>query len=90
MVKQRKIPIRKCLATHTAQPKKDMFRIVRKPDGTVEVDTTGKQNGRGAYLSKTKKAIQIAKEKKLLEKELEVIVPNEIFEQLLQFVNDEN
>ena len=61
-----------------------MFRIVRTPDGNVIVDDTGKANGRGAYLSKTKEAIMIAKSKKLLDKHLEVAVSEEIYDELLK------
>ena len=79
----KKIPIRRCLATNQPFPKKEMFRIVRTPDGDVIVDDTGKANGRGAYLSKSKEAIMIAKSKKLLDKQLEVAVSEEIYAQLL-------
>ena len=83
MPQVKKIPIRRCLATNQPFPKKEMFRIVRTPDGNVIVDDTGKANGRGAYLSKTKEAIMIAKSKKLLDKHLEVTVSEEIYEELL-------
>ena len=79
----KKIPIRRCLATNQPFPKKEMFRIVRTPEGAVIVDDTGKANGRGAYLSKSKEAIMIAKSKKLLDKQLEVAVSEEIYAQLL-------
>ena len=81
--KIKKVPIRRCLATNQPFPKKEMFRIVRTPDGNVIIDDTGKANGRGAYLSKTKEAIKIAKNKKLLDKQLEVAVSEEIYAQLL-------
>lgn len=81
--KIKKVPIRRCLATNQPFPKKEMFRIVRTPDGDVIIDDTGKANGRGAYLSKTKEAIGIAKNKKLLDKQLEVAVSEEIYAQLL-------
>ena len=83
MPQVKKIPIRRCLATNQPFPKKEMFRIVRTPDGNVIVDDTGKANGRGAYLSKTKEAIMIAKSKKLLDKHLEAAVSEEIYEVLL-------
>ena len=83
MPQVKKIPIRRCLATNQPFPKKEMFRIVRTPDGNVIVDDTGKANGRGAYLSKTKEAIMIAKSKKLLDKHLEATVSEEIYEVLL-------
>ena len=80
----KKVPIRRCLATNQPFPKKEMFRIVRTPEGEVIVDDTGKANGRGAYLSKTKEAIMIAKSKKLLDKQLEVAVSEEIYDELLK------
>ncbi|MBP5551087.1 MAG: YlxR family protein [Bacilli bacterium] len=84
MAQVKKVPIRRCLATNQPFPKKEMFRIVRTPDGAVIIDDTGKANGRGAYLSKTKEAIMIAKSKKLLDKQLEVAVGEEIYDELLK------
>lgn len=80
----KKIPVRLCLATNQAFPKKDMFRVVRTPEGEVCVDYSGKKNGRGAYISKSKEAIMLAKSKKVLERKLEVSIPDEIYEELLK------
>lgn len=88
MNKPKKVPLRKCVATNEQYPKKEMFRIVRTPLGSIEIDEVGKMNGRGAYLSKTKKAIEIAKKKKILDKHLEAIVPDEIYERLLKMLGD--
>ena len=88
MNKPKKLPLRKCVATNEQYPKKEMFRIVRTPLGSIEIDEVGKMNGRGAYLSKTKKAIEIAKKKKILDKHLEVAVPDEIYERLLKMLGD--
>lgn len=60
-----------------------MFRIVRTPEGEVKVDDTGKMNGRGAYISKSVEAIEIAKSKKILDKKLEIEVSDEIYSLLL-------
>ncbi len=43
-------PMRTCVGCRTEQPKRQLVRIVRTPDGQVIVDETGKANGRGAYL----------------------------------------
>ncbi|MTL67935.1 DUF448 domain-containing protein, partial [Turicibacter sanguinis] len=48
-MKQKKIPMRKCVITGEQQPKKDLIRVVRGTDGEVSVDPTGKKNGRGVY-----------------------------------------
>lgn len=79
--------MRLCLATNQAFPKKEMFRVVRTPEGEVKLDLVGKMNGRGAYISKSKEAIEIAKTKKILEKKLEIAIPDEIYEELLKNIN---
>ena len=44
------LPTRTCIACRKIRLKQDMIRIVRHPDGTVGIDSTGKANGRGGYL----------------------------------------
>jgi predicted RNA-binding protein YlxR (DUF448 family) len=89
VAKQRKIPIRKCLATNESFPKNDLFRIVRTPEGKVLIDDNGKANGRGAYISKSREAIMKAKQKAVLDRHLEVKVPDEIYEELMNKIGDE-
>ena len=43
-------PERTCAVCHTAHPKRSMTRLVRRADGSVAVDPTGKASGRGTYL----------------------------------------
>ena len=83
----KKIPMRKCLATNESFAKKDLLRIVRTPEGEVKVDATGKLNGKGAYLSKSMDALNIAKQRKVLDKALEVSVPDEIYEEIERIIN---
>lgn len=87
MKKQRKIPLRKCVVTQEQLPKKELIRIVKNKEGEVFVDPTGKLNGRGAYLQLKKEVIEKAKAKKILNRHLEVDVPESIFEELLKMVN---
>jgi len=44
------IPQRTCVGCGQVQGKREMVRVVRTPQGQVEVDPTGKRNGRGAYV----------------------------------------
>lgn len=83
----KKIPMRKCLATGESFPKKELLRIVRTPEGEVKVDTTGKLNGKGAYLSKSLDALEIAKKKNLLSKALEVDVNEDVYKEILKVIN---
>lgn len=48
------VPQRTCIACRSHDAKRGLVRLVRTPEGTVEVDETGKKNGRGAYLCRTR------------------------------------
>ena len=87
-IKVRKIPLRKCVATNEQHPKMEMFRIVRTPENQVVIDLTGKVRGHGAYLSKKKSAILLAKKKQILNHHLEIEVPDQIFDELLEIINE--
>ncbi len=82
----KKIPLRKCVATQTQCPKKELIRIVKNKENEVFIDLTGKQNGRGAYLMRTKEAVELAKKKNILERTLGVEIPDTIYEELLNYV----
>lgn len=78
----KKIPMRRCVATGESLPKKEFIRIVRTPEGTVKIDETGRQNGRGAYLKRSVEAVEIAKKRKALARALECEIPSEVYEEL--------
>ena len=79
--------MRKCLATGESFPKKELLRIVRTPEGEVKVDLTGKLNGKGAYLSKSLEALEIAKKRNLLAKALEVKVDDTVYKEIEEVIN---
>jgi predicted RNA-binding protein YlxR (DUF448 family) len=83
----KKIPMRSCVVTHEKCEKKDLLRIVRTPEKDVIIDETGKANGRGAYLKKDREVINKAKQTKVLDKVLEVSLPDSIYEQMLEKIN---
>ena len=86
-MKTKKIPMRSCVVTKEKYPKMELVRIVRTPENEVIVDLTGKANGRGAYLKKDIEVIKKAKSNKLLNRVLEVEVPDKIYEELEKIVN---
>ena len=83
----KKMPERTCVITKEKTLKKDLLRVVRDNTGNVSVDTTGKANGRGAYLKKDKEVILKAKKSKALDRKLEVEIPEQIYEELLGLVD---
>lgn len=89
MATQKKIPMRKCVATNEMHPKKEMIRVVRSKEGEVSVDPTGKKSGRGAYLSKSREAVDAAKKKNSLGTQLETAIPESVYEELIVFIERE-
>ncbi|MEK4385166.1 YlxR family protein [Solibacillus sp. FSL W7-1464] len=90
MVVNKKIPLRKCVATGEMLPKKSMIRVVRSKEGEVTVDITGKKSGRGAYVSKTEDAVELARKKNILDRQLDAKVPDDVYEELLTLIRRES
>ncbi len=90
MSTNKKIPLRKCVATGEMLPKKAMIRVVRSKEGEVSVDPTGKKSGRGAYVSKSEEAVEIARKKHILERQLEADIPEAVYEELLHLIRRES
>lgn len=96
MLKAKKIPLRRCVACFESKPKQELLRIVRKAnDGEIIIDTTGKANGRGAYIcpdpecfTKMEKGNKLSKE---FETEINLCIYSKLKEQfdLLQDVRRE-
>jgi uncharacterized protein len=86
----KKVPMRKCVATGEMKPKKELVRIVRTKEGEVSIDLTGKKSGRGAYLSKDRKAVELAKKKNTLSNHLQVTIEDTLYEELLELIEKEN
>lgn len=82
----KKVPMRKCVVTGEILEKKQLIRIVRDNTNHVFIDPTGKANGRGAYLKKELEVINRAKKNKILDRRLEVEVPESIYEELVDMI----
>ena len=80
------MPERTCVVTKEKTLKKDLLRVVRNKDGEVIVDLTGKANGRGAYLKKDLEVIKKAQQTKILDRILEINIPDTIYDQLIEIV----
>ena len=84
----KKIPMRMCLSCREMTPKKQLLRIVKSPDGFIFADDTSKANGRGAYLCKSKECIQKCIKQKMLNRQFECAVDDNVYE-ALQKIADE-
>ena len=81
-MKQRKTPIRTCVACRTSGDKQTLTRIVRTPEGKVTLDPTGKMAGRGAYLCSSRECLRRALKEKRLSRALRTELPEETIRQL--------
>ena len=87
-MKQKKIPMRKCVGCNEMKPKKELIRIVRSPEGEISADLTGKKAGRGAYLCPDAECLKKAEKAKRLERAFECAVPPEVYASLSAALND--
>lgn len=87
-MKVKKIPMRSCVVTREKCEKRDLIRIVRTPEGEVLIDLNGKMNGRGAYIKKDAIVVDKAKKSKVLERHLEVNVPDTIYDELKKIISE--
>ena len=77
----KKTPMRTCIACRECKPKKELLRIV-KSDSGFALDKTGKLNGRGAYICKSKECFDLLMKNKLLNKTFKMSVPEEEYQKI--------
>ena len=87
-MKNGKIPMRSCVVTREKLPKSELLRIVRTTDGTVIADISGKVNGRGAYIKKDIGVLEKAKKSKILERQLETTISDEVYEEIKKIIEN--
>lgn len=81
-MQEKRIPLRKCLGCGEMIGKKGAVRVVRSKEGEVSLDPTGKKSGRGAYICRDGKCLDICKKGRKLERALKCAVPQEVYDAL--------
>lgn len=81
----KKIPMRMCIVTREKLPKKELIRVVRNED-KIEIDLTGKLNGKGCYLKKDPEVIKTAQKRKILNSVFDLDVREDIYEELINLI----
>ena len=82
MSAMKKIPLRKCAGCNEMKPKQEMVRVIKDENDNLSLDLTGKKNGRGAYICRSKDCLLKAIKTKGIERSLKMSVPEDIYEQL--------
>ena len=87
-MKNKKIPLRTCVVSKEKLPKQELVRVVKNNEGKIFVDLTGKANGRGAYIKKSREALEVCKKKKCFERVFECNIEDTIYEELSKYINE--
>ena len=75
----KKIPLRQCIGCGEMKNKKEMLRVLRTEEQGVILDTTGRKNGRGAYICPNAECMKRARKSKGLERAFKMPIPDEIY-----------
>ena len=78
----KKTPMRQCVGCGEMKSKRELLRIIRTPEGEILLDTTGRKNGRGAYLCPDEACLGFSRKKKSLERALKSEISEEVYRQL--------
>lgn len=81
-MKVKKIPQRMCIGCQEMKPKKELIRVVKNSEGTINVDLKGKAPGRGAYICKNIQCLEKAIKAKRFEKNFETKIDESVFQRL--------
>ena len=82
MTAARKQPQRTCIGCGQIKDKRMLIRIVRSPDGDYAVDSTGKKNGRGAYLCPSPECLERAWKTNGLDRPFTRSMPRAVYDRL--------
>ena len=80
--------MRQCLGCNEHKPKREMIRVVRTPEGEIELDFVGKRSGRGAYICPKKTCFAKARKSKRIENILGVKIPEEIYDAMEKSISE--
>lgn len=78
----KKFPQRQCIGCGEMKNKKEMIRILKTPEGEFALDSTGRKNGRGAYLCPSMDCLKKAIKSKGLDRSFKMAIPKEVYETL--------
>ncbi len=82
------IPQRTCVACRKVKAKRELVRLVRVSDGSVELDTSGKKAGRGTYLCWSQECWEAGLKVGQLERVLRTTLTRDNREQLVSYGKD--
>lgn len=86
--KKKKVPTRQCLGCNEHKPKVELLRVVRTPEGEIDLDFKGKMNGRGAYICPNPECLKKARKSRRIDRNLSCEVPEEVYDRMEKELNE--
>ena len=83
------IPLRSCIVCGQSKDKSELLRVVKRPDGNVVIDKTGKEAGRGAYVCKNGDCFVSAIKKRALDRAFKQKLPKDVYDALAAAIEDD-
>lgn len=80
---------RLCIACRELKDKRELVRVIRYKD-KIEIDLTGKKDGRGAYLCNNRECLEKAIKTKALEKSFKQAISKSVYDELSSKIGREN
>ncbi len=90
MNKPKKIPMRMCTGCGEMKPKKELVRVVKPKEGDIDIDLTGRANGRGAYICRCLSCLQQARKTRRFEKAFACRIPDEIYDRMEEALKNDD
>ena len=78
----KKIPMRQCIGCGEMKNKREMMRVLKTAENEIILDITGRKNGRGAYLCKSKECLEKARKSKGFDRSFKMSIPEQVYENL--------
>ena len=86
----KQIPQRTCMGCNTKKNKTDLVRIVKNKEQQICIDTTGKTEGRGAYICNSPECLDKVIKSKRLERVLGSKLNDDIYMELRGVIIDKS
>ena len=83
----KKLPQRTCIGCNSKKDKKELIRIVKNKNEEINVDLTGKMDGRGIYICKNEECLNKAIKNKRISRTFEMEIANNIYENIRKIIN---
>ncbi len=90
MATVKRIPLRQCIGCGEMKSKSELIRVIRTKEGEMFIDSTGKKNGRGAYICNSVACLEKAVKSHGLERSFKTAIPAEVYESLVNSMEDIN